>query len=962
MLLKVSSCSILFWAVAVSHAAEPSRPRHLLLDTRVVDRVTNAQLVLATVRKHPRNPLFGEDRPWEPRYDNMYPNVLYDEQEKIYKCWYTPFITSELDEKTPREKRKEIKWKVSEQKSGLCYATSKDGLQWDKPELGMVDFRGSKKNNILLHEIRGPGIVKDQNDPDSTRRYKMFGTNGGIGTHQIWFSPDGVRWSEPTVIKIGGHSDTRNNFYWDDNRNEWVAISRIWTKERNIARTASPDFATWEPLRMVMKPRSHNDELHDMIAFPYSGVYLGLLGINDVPGERQWVELAWSPDSIQWQRVLPGTRLIPNGAKEGDYDWGGIFATPPLIGGDEVRIYYAACNGKIDDWRDGFLCLGTIGPDRWAGYRTDGDRPGVIVTNPVVCSGKELAITADASGGLIRVTVFQEDGGEVIRSEPITGDVTDRVLADLTPFVGKRVRLSFELKQATLYSFSFPGAAHEPDGLDQVQAFALPGDEAPSGLIPVGGRKQLMADDYIIDEMKNVTRTLGSVKKHGIVLEPTPGVDDGVFFGAYLTVLRHEPTGKFQMWYSGGNPRRPNGEPSYRGTFYAESQDGIAWTKPAVSEDGRTNFVLPGTGESVMIDPTVPWGAPDKYKAAYMHKDAAGELNAVSLARSPDGIRWTAYNDGKPVTHRAADTHNQIVWDPLRKKYRVSTRTDLAGGGGPTEFRSVRIMYHEDNDLLHRPRAWETLKDKIVVGGPNVRYYPGSTSELLQFHHITCWIHNGVYFGLMNVWNHPRQELCAENDFQTRHEEDVSEYFIGTSRDGLEFDKSWVYAAKPFVPRGEAGTWDKDCIWPSSTILTWNDEHWIYYCGMNERIWNFTDATPERTSVVGLATLRRDGFIGLEASEEPGTVVTRPFVLAGKRLEVNADASNGSLRVEVLDETGKPVSGFGESECRPLSGSDSLRYRPTWGTRSDLAALEGKVIRLRFHLQNARLYAFQVVR
>ncbi|MBM4058850.1 MAG: hypothetical protein FJ275_11590, partial [Planctomycetes bacterium] len=135
----------------------------------------------------------------------------------------------------------------------------------------------------------------------------------------------------------------------------------------------------------------------------------------------------------------------------------------------------------------------TIEPDRGTGYRTDGDRPGAIVTNPVVCRGKELAITADASRGSIRVTVFQEDGGEVIRSEPITGDVTDRVIADLTPFVGKPVRLSFELKQATLYSFSFPfslaGAAAEPDGLDQAQASALTDDEAPSGLIPVGSRK-----------------------------------------------------------------------------------------------------------------------------------------------------------------------------------------------------------------------------------------------------------------------------------------------------------------------------------------------------------------------------------------------------------------------------------------------------------------------------------------
>jgi hypothetical protein len=486
--------------------------------------------------------------------------------------------------------------------------------------------------------------------------------------------------------------------------------------------------------------------------------------------------------------------------------------------------------------------------------------------------------------------------------------------------------------------------------------------------------KYLLLDARVVDRVTNAQLVMGTVRKHP--RNPLFGEDrpwEPRYDNMYPNVLYDEQEKIYKCWYTpfitseldDKTPRENRKEVKWKvsermfGLCYAISKDGLHWTKPAVAEDGRSNLVLPGTGENVMIDPTVPWRAPDKYKAAYMHKDASGESNALTLARSADGIRWTPYNDGKPVTHRAADTHNQIIWDPLRKKYRVSTRTDLAGGGGATEFRSCRIMYHEDNDLEGRPRAWETLKDRIVVGGPAPRRYPGSQSEVRQFHHITCWIHEGAYFGLMNVWNEPRQELCAENDFQTRHDRDVSDFHIGTSRDGLEFDKSWVYAATPLVRRGEAGVWDKDFVGPPGTILNWQDEHRIYYCGMNERIWNLT---PERKSLVGLATIRRDGLVCLEAAGEAGMILTTPFVLAGRALEVNADASGGALRVELLDEACQGIAGYAGKWADALKRTDSVRLRPAWGEHKDLAPLVGRVVRLRFHLANAKLYAFQVVR
>ena len=75
-----------FWHPRASAApAGEDRPiecvRYLLLDARVVDSTENAELTLGTVHKDPRNPLFGEDKPWEPRFDNVYANVVYDEED-----------------------------------------------------------------------------------------------------------------------------------------------------------------------------------------------------------------------------------------------------------------------------------------------------------------------------------------------------------------------------------------------------------------------------------------------------------------------------------------------------------------------------------------------------------------------------------------------------------------------------------------------------------------------------------------------------------------------------------------------------------------------------------------------------------------------------------------------------------------------------------------------------------------
>jgi hypothetical protein len=106
--------------------------------------------------------------------------------------------------------------------------------------------------------------------------------------------------------------------------------------------------------------------------------------------------------------------------------------------------------------------------------------------------------------------------------------------------------------------------------------------------------------------------------------------------------------------------------------------------------------------------------------------------------------------------------------------------------------------------------------------------------------------------------------------------------------------------------------------------------------------------------------LRLDGFVSVEPIRQEGSVTTKPFVLAGRRLELNLDARDGAICVEVLDPAGEPIPGYGRDEAATIQDLDGMRLEPRWEGHPDLNALVGRTVRVRFYLENAKLYAFQI--
>ncbi|MBN1341620.1 MAG: hypothetical protein JXQ73_03020 [Phycisphaerae bacterium] len=447
----------------------PKTDKHLLLDTRIIDRTENARLALGKVAKEPRNPLFKEDKPWEPRFDNLYANVLFDGDDGLYKCWYSPFLIDQRTTSVPRDKRDGvdyIKVKPNAREMGVCYAASKDGLTWVKPELGIVEFDGSTRNNIVYRKPHGGGVFKDLHETDPARRFKMFTKSDEPGDMAVAFSPDGLHWSKLTPcpdIKSAG--DTHNNALWAPDLGKYVGITRLWAPNvgRIVGRCESDDFAKWTQAVDVLHclPAEPHRQTYAMPVFRHANLYLGLVMLLDTKTDLVDCELTWSPDTIHWQRVCPGTPMIPRGPKA-SYDCGCIYAAAnPIVRDGEIRLYYGGNNGPHTTWRDGFFCLARLRPDGFAGFEpADPDAPALVVTKPIRCTGKTLRVSADAEGGSLRVGIVGADGLGIDDAQPATTDATDAPVTwknkpDLSALVGKNVQLRFELNKAKLYAFAF---------------------------------------------------------------------------------------------------------------------------------------------------------------------------------------------------------------------------------------------------------------------------------------------------------------------------------------------------------------------------------------------------------------------------------------------------------------------------------------------------------------------------
>ena len=467
----------------------------LLLDPRNLASAQNAELALGRVEKHAANPLFREEyfadppKPWEARLDNVYPSVIYDQEEGIFKCWYKSFLRDRDSNSTPLAERPRVAYTGGGREEGVLYAESTDGIAWRKPELGLIEFAGSRRNNIVMsraaHGIHAGGVLKDPHDPDPARRYKFIHLNARAGRMASCFSADGLTWSQPLLWPDhGAVGDTHNNAIRLRDSGRYVCITRGWSEGayrglRTVLRSESDDFRHWSPPVEILRGADAHDQIYSMPIARYRGLYIGLPAVlhkgdqSAADWDRVDTELAISADTVHWQRIRPGQALIPRGAgsyPDGEYDCGCVYAAAPFVRGDEILLFYGGSNGLHNGWREGSFNLALLPLDRFAGYRPR-DRQGkaLLTTAPLRVTDAEVTLNAEIdAGGAIRAALLDGAGaalpgfalddcmpisqGEGGLRLPLRW--RERPIAELA---GQPFRLQLELQAATAYALGWCG-------------------------------------------------------------------------------------------------------------------------------------------------------------------------------------------------------------------------------------------------------------------------------------------------------------------------------------------------------------------------------------------------------------------------------------------------------------------------------------------------------------------------
>jgi hypothetical protein len=230
---------------------------------------------------------------------------------------------------------------------------------------------------------------------------------------------------------------------------------------RIVGRSESLDYKTWTLTEPIFEGNEVHLQIYSMPIFEYYGIYLGLPAIFNINTDTVQTELAWSPDTIKWYRICPGTALIPNSETKGDIDWGCIYAAKsPIILNNEIRLYYSGSDGPHTDWRKGYFCLARLRPDGFAGYKSiDDTLESHIITVLIPWNGDDLGLSADIDdGGSVKVTVLNENnnilGNGVIEKTCMDEKLKITMKDPNSISLNTEVKFKFYLRNAILYSFS----------------------------------------------------------------------------------------------------------------------------------------------------------------------------------------------------------------------------------------------------------------------------------------------------------------------------------------------------------------------------------------------------------------------------------------------------------------------------------------------------------------------------
>jgi len=463
--------------------------------------------------------------------------------------------------------------------------------------------------------------------------------------------------------------------------------------------------------------------------------------------------------------------------------------------------------------------------------------------------------------------------------------------------------------------------------------------------IDIGTRLEPLVDDYLIDSLHNVKQTLHEpIRREVSIVSDSPW--EGNVTGYHVVFQDGD---LYRMYYRGWNHNVKSGQFSREYTCYAQSKDGIHWTKPELGiyefrGSKKNNIVWMGPGGTHAFAPfkdTNPACKPEQqYKALGPIHGTPQKQGGLGAFQSPDGIHWSPMQEKPVITKGKFDSLNLAFWDATRQRY---------------------VDFHRDTRDDRRDVVTCTSTDFVHWTDPIFLECPGVVKEELYTNAVIPYMrapHIFLGFPMRYVGSRSSQTMAGIP--KVTGFKDIKLSSLGltdaafmTSRDGLQFHRWSEAFIRPglssdcWITRNNAPAWG--IVQTKSDTAEGIPELSIY---ASESYFN-------KATKLRRFTLRMDGFVSVRADSQGGEMVTKPIVFSGKRLELNFSTSAaGLIQVEIQDASGKPIPGFALEDCPEIFGN-RISQVVAWKQGSDLSKLAGKPIRLRFVMKDADLYAIQ---
>ena len=423
----------------------------------LVDRYLIEQLAgsaeLKVQKPTPREVVLTADKPWEGNTSAYY--VVFRDGD-TFRMYYRG---SNVDENTMKPTHREL----------ACYAESKDGIHFTKPDLGLFEFEGSKQNNIVwdgggAHNFT-PFLDENPACPPEARFKALARASGGLIALQ---SADGIHWkkmADKAVITKGAF-DSQNLAFWDNHLGKYREYHRAFRGHRDIMTGTSSDFLTWTEPKFLEYTGAPPEHLYTNTVRPYPGAPHILIGFPTrfLPKTQQTEPTFMvSRNGTLFHRYAEA--VIPIDAPEdregnrSNYMAWGLVQLPGES--KEWSVYAKEAYYKGEGSR---LRRFTYRPDGFVALNADASG-GEAVTRPIQFKGSKLLLNYRAQkGGSVRVEL-QDAAGNALHGfaamdcKPLSGDEVAATVSwkagDLAASAGKDVRLHFILKDADLFSFRF---------------------------------------------------------------------------------------------------------------------------------------------------------------------------------------------------------------------------------------------------------------------------------------------------------------------------------------------------------------------------------------------------------------------------------------------------------------------------------------------------------------------------